>query len=53
MSFPTRLAELQKEQKYLKEEVEPDDIAAVVGEWSCAEGRSAFEEAVRTMNTRR
>ncbi|MDE3005916.1 MAG: ATP-dependent chaperone ClpB [Gemmatimonadota bacterium] len=29
-----RLAELQKEQKYLKEEVEPDDIAAVVGEWT-------------------
>ena len=29
-----RLAELQKEHKYLKEEVEPDDIAAVVGEWT-------------------
>ncbi|MEM7416349.1 MAG: ATP-dependent chaperone ClpB [Gemmatimonadota bacterium] len=29
-----RLAELQKEHKYLKEEVEPDDIAAVVAEWT-------------------
>jgi ATP-dependent Clp protease ATP-binding subunit ClpB len=29
-----RLAELQKDQKYLKEEVEPDDIAAVVAEWT-------------------
>jgi len=29
-----RLAELQKEHRYLKEEVEPDDIAAVVGEWT-------------------
>jgi ATP-dependent Clp protease ATP-binding subunit ClpB len=29
-----RLAELQKEQKFLKEEVEPDDIAAVVAEWT-------------------
>ncbi len=29
-----RLAELQKEQKYLKEEVEPDDIASVVAEWT-------------------
>jgi len=29
-----RLAELQKEQKYLREEVGPDDIAAVVGEWT-------------------
>jgi ATP-dependent Clp protease ATP-binding subunit ClpB len=29
-----RLAELQKEQKFLKEEVEPDDIAEVVAEWT-------------------
>ena len=29
-----RLAELQKDQKFLKEEVEPDDIAAVVAEWT-------------------
>jgi ATP-dependent Clp protease ATP-binding subunit ClpB len=29
-----RLAELQKEHRYLKEEVEPDDIAAVVAEWT-------------------
>jgi len=29
-----RLAELQKDQKYLKEEVEADDIAAVVAEWT-------------------
>ncbi len=29
-----RLAELQAVQKYLKEEVEADDIAAVVGEWT-------------------
>jgi len=30
----TRLAELQKSQKFLKEEVEADDIAAVVAEWT-------------------
>ena len=30
----TRLEELQLEHRYLKEEVEPDDIAAVVGEWT-------------------
>jgi ATP-dependent Clp protease ATP-binding subunit ClpB len=29
-----RLAELQKDQKFLKEEVEPDDIAEVVAEWT-------------------
>jgi len=29
-----RLHELQKEKKFLKEEVEPDDIAAVVAEWT-------------------
>ncbi len=29
-----RLEELQEEKTYLKEEVEPDDIAAVVGEWT-------------------
>jgi len=29
-----RLEELQKDQKYLKEEVEPDDIAYVVAEWT-------------------
>ncbi len=29
-----RLVVLQKDHKYLKEEVEPDDIAAVVGEWT-------------------
>jgi len=29
-----RLAELQKDQKFLKEEVESDDIAAVVAEWT-------------------
>jgi ATP-dependent Clp protease ATP-binding subunit ClpB len=29
-----RLAELQKEQKFLKEEVEADDIAEVVAEWT-------------------
>jgi ATP-dependent Clp protease ATP-binding subunit ClpB len=29
-----RLAELQKDQKFLKEEVEADDIAAVVAEWT-------------------
>ncbi|MDX1493462.1 MAG: ATP-dependent chaperone ClpB [Longimicrobiales bacterium] len=29
-----RLEELQKEKKFLKEEVEADDIAAVVGEWT-------------------
>jgi len=29
-----RLAELQKSQKFLKEEVEADDIAAVVAEWT-------------------
>jgi ATP-dependent Clp protease ATP-binding subunit ClpB len=29
-----RLSELQREQKFLKEEVEPDDIAAVVAEWT-------------------
>ena len=29
-----RLAELQKDHKFLKEEVEPDDIAAVVAEWT-------------------
>ncbi len=29
-----RLDELQKEQKFLKEEVETDDIAAVVAEWT-------------------
>jgi ATP-dependent Clp protease ATP-binding subunit ClpB len=29
-----KLAELQKDQKYLKEEVEPDDIAVVVAEWT-------------------
>jgi ATP-dependent Clp protease ATP-binding subunit ClpB len=29
-----RLAELQAETRYLKEEVEPDDIAAVVAEWT-------------------
>jgi len=29
-----RLAELQKDQKFLKEEVETDDIAAVVAEWT-------------------
>jgi len=29
-----RLNELQKEQKFLKEEVEADDIAAVVAEWT-------------------
>jgi len=29
-----RLGELQREQKYLREEVEADDIAAVVGEWT-------------------
>jgi len=29
-----RLDELQKEQKYLKEEVGPDDIATVVAEWT-------------------
>jgi ATP-dependent Clp protease ATP-binding subunit ClpB len=30
----TRLAELQESQKYLKEEVEADDIAEVVAEWT-------------------
>jgi ATP-dependent Clp protease ATP-binding subunit ClpB len=30
----TRLAELQADGKYLKEEVEADDIAEVVGEWT-------------------
>jgi ATP-dependent Clp protease ATP-binding subunit ClpB len=30
----SRLAELQKEQKFLKEEVEADDIAEVVAEWT-------------------
>jgi ATP-dependent Clp protease ATP-binding subunit ClpB len=30
----TRLADLQKEQKFLKEEVEADDIAEVVAEWT-------------------
>ncbi|HSH75595.1 MAG TPA: ATP-dependent chaperone ClpB, partial [Longimicrobiales bacterium] len=29
-----RLAEMQKDHKFLKEEVEPDDIAAVVAEWT-------------------
>jgi ATP-dependent Clp protease ATP-binding subunit ClpB len=29
-----RLHELQKDTRYLKEEVEPDDIAAVVAEWT-------------------
>ncbi len=29
-----RLAELQKDGKFLKEEVEPEDIAAVVAEWT-------------------
>jgi ATP-dependent Clp protease ATP-binding subunit ClpB len=29
-----RLEELQADRKFLKEEVEPDDIAAVVGEWT-------------------
>jgi len=29
-----RLAELQRDQKFLKEEVESDDIAAVVAEWT-------------------
>jgi ATP-dependent Clp protease ATP-binding subunit ClpB len=33
-ALSTRLAELQKEQKFLKEEVESDDIAAVVAEWT-------------------
>jgi ATP-dependent Clp protease ATP-binding subunit ClpB len=33
-SLTTRLDELQKEQKYLREEVEADDIAAVVAEWT-------------------
>ncbi|MDZ7779406.1 MAG: ATP-dependent chaperone ClpB [Gemmatimonadota bacterium] len=30
----SRLAELQEEQKFLREEVEADDIAAVVAEWT-------------------
>jgi ATP-dependent Clp protease ATP-binding subunit ClpB len=30
----TRLDELQKDHKYLREEVEPDDIAEVVAEWT-------------------
>jgi ATP-dependent Clp protease ATP-binding subunit ClpB len=30
----SRLRDLQKDKKYLKEEVEPDDIAAVVAEWT-------------------
>jgi ATP-dependent Clp protease ATP-binding subunit ClpB len=33
-ALSNRLAELQKEQKFLKEEVEPDDIAEVVAEWT-------------------
>ena len=33
-ALTTRLAEMQKDKKYLKEEVEPDDIAAVVAEWT-------------------
>jgi len=33
-ALEARLAELQKEEKFLKEEVEPDDIAAVVAEWT-------------------
>ena len=33
-SLAGRLAELQKDQKFLKEEVEPDDIAEVVAEWT-------------------
>ncbi|MGE0161228.1 MAG: ATP-dependent chaperone ClpB [Gemmatimonadales bacterium] len=33
-SLAARLAELQKEQKFLKEEVEADDIAEVVAEWT-------------------
>ena len=33
-SLAERLNELQKEQKFLKEEVEADDIAAVVAEWT-------------------
>jgi ATP-dependent Clp protease ATP-binding subunit ClpB len=33
-TLSARLEELQKEQKFLKEEVETDDIAAVVAEWT-------------------
>jgi ATP-dependent Clp protease ATP-binding subunit ClpB len=33
-TLSARLDELQKEEKYLKEEVETDDIAAVVAEWT-------------------
>jgi len=33
-ALAARLDELQKDQKFLKEEVEPDDIAAVVAEWT-------------------
>jgi ATP-dependent Clp protease ATP-binding subunit ClpB len=33
-ALTSRLAEMQKDKKYLKEEVEPDDIAAVVAEWT-------------------
>jgi ATP-dependent Clp protease ATP-binding subunit ClpB len=33
-ALAARLAELQKDQKFLKEEVESDDIAAVVAEWT-------------------
>jgi ATP-dependent Clp protease ATP-binding subunit ClpB len=33
-ALAARLEELQKDHKFLKEEVEPDDIAAVVAEWT-------------------